>query len=186
MNIAETALPKTENRFRPDYRLLQYFTETNKNRRATGQAILQNESTINLAGKGLCAVDILSSETGNTQWVNGQAIFLGGADTSLVKKSMISQGGFVDVNFTDNPGFGVVFNFNTEHMPQNLAGIWPNLQPNELVLKQSAREDHVYEVISSSQKILTVAAAVFNNVRSLTDKERRHLRKFYSRAYKPR
>jgi hypothetical protein len=187
MNIAETALPKTEKCFRPEYGLLPYFTEIDKSRCASGQAILQNEAATNLEGKGLFMFDFLSSETGNIQWVNGQAILLGGADTSFANKMKLSHSVFVDVILAGNPGIGTILNFNVGRMTQNLAGTWsPDILANEPVLKDTAREDHVSEMISSSQKILTVAAAVFNNVRPLTDKERRHLRTFYNRAYKPK
>jgi hypothetical protein len=47
-------------------------------------------------------------------------------------------------------------------------------------------QDPVTEIFATSQNIRTVAVSVFSNVRQLTERERRRLRKFYGQAYKPR
>jgi hypothetical protein len=70
---------------------------------------------------------------------------------------------------------------------QDFVGLWSSdIQPTERASEQAAREAHIPEMISSSQSIRTVATAIFDDVRPLTDKERNYLRKFYSRVYKKR
>ena len=92
-----------------------------------------------------------------------------------------------DVTYTVNPRAVSSFNFDVGNLMTSFVGLWsPDAQPIKQVSAQPAQKDHISEMISSAESIRTVAAAVFDNVRPLKDKELNYLRKFYGRVYKKR
>jgi len=180
MIVAETAPPITERRFRGESKLFPSATETDKKQRVSvnRQAILLNEAN----------TDPRSTEPGKNQWVsiNRQAVLFAEANTSLVNKSPLI--GHEHFTYTVNPRATSAFNFfDVQSVMQDFGEICsPAIQSSVRVLEPTAREEYIPEIISSSQSIRTVAAAIFDNVRLLTDKERKYLRKFYNRVYKTR
>jgi hypothetical protein len=148
-----------------------------------------------------------SSETSKTQWVflsahkfmaesNATTI----EEQSFVPKVMVdenktstrvSQGTFLyrDLAVGSSPhsvpipvvqNSGVIFNFS------DTWAVMPRLNTLSNAGVSQRLGNPVVQMMSDPQNILTVAAAVFTGMRSLTENERRRLRKFYGGSYKRR
>ena len=179
MIAAETAPPTPERHFRGNY-LVPCSAETDKKQWVSidGRTILLNEANTKSHSldpvKNQCAI------------MNGWAFVGAEAATNLVNKSGLLEN--EHLASTLNPLMTTTFNFfDMDSMMQDFVPRRSSdTQSITKVFHQVAREDRIPEMISFSQSIRTVAAAVFDNVRPLTDKERNYLRKFYRRVYKER
>jgi len=177
MNVAETA-PLQSRHALEDFGLLPRSAQTRDSVVIQGSA-----TTVSVAAStALPATDVTTTILANAL-LAGTLIagsFIG--NTDHVRIEHLSIPALADRQVTNDPGlfFGTTAprfeGFSTLTL-QSSTGVLP---------RNAVGVNDVGEMVLSTQSIRTVASAVFNDVRPLTDKERRYLRRFYNRAYKLR
>jgi hypothetical protein len=132
-----------------------------------------------------------SAETDEKRWVtlSGLAAFPGLVSTAVPNPITIrtQQLDFSGVTDLKRPHIFGDLSFDIGSAMQGLVEITsPVFLAPARVSEKGTLQSGMAELISHSESLRTVAVAVFNNMRPLTNKERQYLGKFYSRAYKAR